>query len=132
VAGFVFWSLAKLYIISGRMVFLGLAFSAPISWECFLLGVPVAQLSMLFAFTPGSVGFLEAGWLAVLAAQGVASESVLTVLLGLRVTNFVFFPLILHLVGLVYRGRSRCKKPPPGSDGEVRSDAQRCREEKIG
>lgn len=102
-AGFVLWTLAKVVLMSGRLFLLSQAFPAHIGWEYFLIGVPVVQLGLLLAFTPGSLGFLDAAWFAVLSLQGVPSEAILTLLLSLRVTNYVFFPLMTLIVWGVYR-----------------------------
>lgn len=102
-AAFVGWSLLKVYVMAARMFFLSIAFSVPISWEVLLLGVPVVQLGLAFGITPGALGFLEASWFAVLAAQGVQGDAIVTLLLALRVTNFVFYPLISQ--GMLLLGR---------------------------
>jgi uncharacterized membrane protein YbhN (UPF0104 family) len=112
---FMMYTVCKLLLMSGRLFLLSHAFSVPISWEFFLLGVPVVQLALLFSFTPGSLGFLEIGWIAVLSLQGVSTDKILTLLLGLRVFNYLFFPLMTLVVWMVYR--------LAGSNGEMKGEA---------
>jgi uncharacterized membrane protein YbhN (UPF0104 family) len=81
-----------------RIWCLASSFSISIPFDTFLLGLPVVQLGLLLAFTPGSLGFLEAGWLAVLSFQGISQNEIFTFLLILRLANYLFFPMLTLLL----------------------------------
>jgi uncharacterized protein (TIRG00374 family) len=95
-------SMSRVILISLRILFLSIAFRIAMPWEILILGVPLVQISLLLSFTPGSLGFLEAGWYAVLSMQGVPHQDIWSLLLGLRVTNYLFFPLITFCVWVIY------------------------------
>lgn len=97
------WTIARTLAMSARLWCLSLAFGLPIGWEALLLGAPLVIISMLLAVTPGSLGFLDAGWLVVLTLQGVPTEATLTFLVALRLTNYIFLPLITLGLLAVYR-----------------------------
>jgi uncharacterized membrane protein YbhN (UPF0104 family) len=97
----------KTIMMSLRLLMLSLAFSVPIPLEDLLLGIAAVQLSLVLSFTPGAIGFLEAGWYAALSLQGVPHGATLTLLLGLRASNYLFFPVLTLVVWAVYRVRRK-------------------------
>jgi uncharacterized membrane protein YbhN (UPF0104 family) len=73
------------------------------------VGIPIAQLGLLLAVTPGALGALEAGWLGVLLLAGLPRQDIATFLIGQRAALFVFiFVLgaISYLGSLVFPFRS--------------------------
>lgn len=54
------------------------------------VGIPIAQLGLLLAVTPGAIGALEAGWLGVLLLAGLPRHDIATFLIGQRAALFVF------------------------------------------
>jgi uncharacterized protein (TIRG00374 family) len=106
-AAFVLWTMNKTIMMSLRLLMLSLAFSVPIPLEDLLLGIAAVQLSLVLSFTPGAIGFLEAGWYAALSLQGVPHGATLTLLLGLRASNYLFFPVLTLVVWAVYRVRRK-------------------------
>lgn len=107
------WTVARTLAMSARLYFLVLAFGLPISWEALLLGAPIVIVSMIISFTPGSLGFMDAGWLAVLTLQGVPVETTLTFLVALRVTNYIFLPLITLALKAASRRQAGGEPPLP-------------------
>jgi len=105
--GFVVLSLIKVFLMAGRMFFLSQAFSLPVPWELILVGIPLVQLGLGLGFTPGGIGFWEAGWFLVLTVEPIPAEVVASFLLAFRVTNFVFLPVITLAVGTSKRLLSR-------------------------
>lgn len=96
-------SLIKVFIMAGRIFFLGQAFSFPIPWELIVLGIPVVQLGLIIGVTPGGIGFLEGSWFIVFSIEQIPIEVVASFLLAFRITNFLFFPLITLLAGTLRR-----------------------------
>ncbi len=87
-----------------RYYFLCSALNIDISPATLFMGIPVAQLSLLIAFTPGSIGVLEAGWYAVLKwGSPLVSGDISVFILGQRIYWFLFIALIYLLVFLVAR-----------------------------
>lgn len=66
-------SLCKFACVVGSLVLFSLALRVPVPAELLLLGAPVAQVTYLFAFTPGGLGIFELGWFAILTFGGVAA-----------------------------------------------------------
>lgn len=64
------------------------------------VGIPIAQLGLLLAVTPGALGALEAGWFGVLALGRLPRQDIMTFLVGQRAALFVFV-LVLGLTSYV-------------------------------
>ncbi len=88
------WSVARVVSVTLRLYLMSLAFDLPVTWQTLLLGTPIIMVSAIVAITPGSLGFLDAGLLGVLALGGVSMADSLSFLLAFRLTNFLFMPLI--------------------------------------
>jgi len=54
------------------------------------MGVAVTQLALVFSVTPGSLGFLEGGWAAVLSVSGLTVGEFATFVIGRRAYVLVF------------------------------------------
>ncbi|MBL7200780.1 MAG: flippase-like domain-containing protein [Anaerolineae bacterium] len=61
------------------------------------VGIPIAQLGLLLAVTPGALGTLEAGWFGVLLLAGLPRQEIMTFLIGQRAALFVF----VFVLGLI-------------------------------
>jgi uncharacterized protein (TIRG00374 family) len=77
-------------LLSARLFFISQALQLDIPWYLFPMGVAVTQLAVVFAVTPGSLGFLEGGWAAVFAWAGLSLEQFATFVIGRRAYVLVF------------------------------------------
>jgi len=73
-----------------RIYFLTVALGLKIPLFVLIAGIPIAQLSLSMAVTPGALGILEGGWYAILAIAGIPQEDILTFLIGQRTYWFIF------------------------------------------
>ena len=79
------------YIILGlRLYWLTRALNLFIPWSVLMASLPVIQLSLIIAFTPGALGFREGGWYAVLGMRGFPQLEITTFLIGQRAYWFIF------------------------------------------
>ena len=81
------WSLAKYAFSCIRLICVAQAFGLEIEPLHFILGLPLAQLSYLLAFTPGGIGIQELGWAVILMLCGVPTPETVTFVVGLRVLS---------------------------------------------
>lgn len=102
-ASFSFFTTAKLYLMAMRMACLSMAFDLNIPWQVIILGIPMVQLGISTSFTPGSLGFLEASWFGVFYLIDFDTSSLPMLLIAIRFTNFLFFPLISIGAAFLYR-----------------------------
>jgi uncharacterized protein (TIRG00374 family) len=77
-------------LLSARLFFISQALQLDIPWYLFPMGVAVTQLAVVFAVTPGSLGFLEGGWAAVFAWAGLSLDQFATFVIGRRAYVLVF------------------------------------------
>lgn len=94
------WTLAKTILIPARLAVLSLAFGLALPWEGFFVGLPLVQAGLVVSITPGGLGFLDGGWLAVFALFGAAAAQVALMLLALRLLNYTLFPLLTLVLRL--------------------------------
>jgi uncharacterized protein (TIRG00374 family) len=85
-----FLTLMMYALLSVRLFFISEALHLEIPWYLFAMGVCVAQLALVFAITPGSLGFLEAGWGAVLGLAGLSQDQILIFVIARRAYMLVF------------------------------------------
>jgi uncharacterized protein (TIRG00374 family) len=85
-----FLTLVLYGLLSARLYFIGQALRLDIPWYLLAMGVSVTQLAVVFSVTPGSLGFLEGGWAAVLSVSGLSLEQFATFVLGRRAYVLVF------------------------------------------
>ena len=104
------FSLFKFGCTTGRLVLFALALNVPISPTLILLGTPVAQLTYLFAFTPGGLGIFEAGWLAILILGEVSRDHAMIFVVGQRILTVILVGLLAVLSQLLYMGRVYCAR----------------------
>jgi len=77
-------------LLSARLFFIAQALRLDIPWYLLAMGVSVTQLALVFSVTPGSLGFLEAGWAAVLGLAGLTQGQFLTFVIGRRAYVLIF------------------------------------------
>jgi uncharacterized protein (TIRG00374 family) len=77
-------------LVSARMYTIAQALHLEIPWYLMAMGACVTQLTLIFSVTPGSLGFLEAGWGAVLGLAGLSSGQIYTFLIGRRAFVLLF------------------------------------------
>jgi uncharacterized protein (TIRG00374 family) len=77
-------------LLAARLVFISRALRLDIPWYLLLMGVGITQLALVFSVTPGSLGFLEGGWAAVLGLSGLSLEDISVFLIGRRAYVLVF------------------------------------------
>jgi uncharacterized protein (TIRG00374 family) len=77
-------------LLGARLFFFAQALRLEIPWYLTFMGVAIAQLALVFAITPGSLGFLEGGWWAVFSLAGMSAEQFLTFVIGRRAFALVF------------------------------------------
>lgn len=88
-------------LLAARLVFMAEAFHLTIPWYLLAMSVCVTQLALIFAVTPGSLGFLEGGWAAVFALGGVPMEQFTVFVIGRRVF-FLIFTALMTLLAFVW------------------------------
>ncbi len=64
-----------------------------ISFTATFIGVALAQVSLLFAITPGGLGTSEAAWYIALAGADVTSETIVTFLVANRLFQTITMAL---------------------------------------
>jgi uncharacterized protein (TIRG00374 family) len=77
-------------LLSARLFFIAEALRLDIPWYLLAMGVCVTQLALIFSITPGSLGFLEGGWGAVLGLAGLTLEQFTFFVIGRRAFVLVF------------------------------------------
>lgn len=80
-------------LLSARTFLMSETMHLGIPWTLLMMGVSVTQLALIFSVTPGSLGFLEGGWAAVLSLAGLSHEQFLAFVIGRRVYVLVFTAL---------------------------------------
>jgi uncharacterized protein (TIRG00374 family) len=81
-------------LLSVRLLFIAEGLQLEIPGYLLAMGVCVTQLAVVFSVTPGSLGFLEGGWWAVLSLAGLTMDQFATFVIGRRA-----YVLIFTLVG---------------------------------
>ena len=77
-------------LLSARLFFIAQALRLDIPWYLLAMGISVTQLALVFSVTPGSLGFLEGGWAAVLGLAGLTLDQFTTFVIGRRALVLVF------------------------------------------
>jgi uncharacterized protein (TIRG00374 family) len=77
-------------LLSARLIYIANALRLEIPWYLLVMGVSVTQLALVFSVTPGSLGFLEGGWGAVLGLAGLSLEQFTFFVIGRRAFVLVF------------------------------------------
>jgi uncharacterized protein (TIRG00374 family) len=77
-------------LLSARLFFIAEALQLQIPWYLLAMGLSVTQLALIFSVTPGSLGFLEGGWAAVLGLAGYSLQQFTYFVIGRRAYVLVF------------------------------------------
>jgi len=77
-------------LLSARLILIANALKLEIPWYLLAMGVSVTQLALIFSVTPGSLGFLEGGWGAVLGLAGLSLDQFTIFVIGRRAFVLVF------------------------------------------
>jgi uncharacterized protein (TIRG00374 family) len=80
-------------LMSVRLFLIAQSLRLDIPWYLLAMGACVTQLTLMFSVTPGSLGFLEGGWAAVLALAGLSADQIVLFLIGRRAFVLVFTAL---------------------------------------
>jgi uncharacterized protein (TIRG00374 family) len=113
-------------LLSIRLVFIAEALHLDIPWYLLAMGVCVTQLALIFSVTPGSLGFLEGGWGAVLGLAGLSLEQFTTFVIGRRAFVLVFtlvntllaFVWIRESPAHLFRAVITASRQPPRDEGQ--------------
>ena len=90
-------TLAMYALLATRLFFIAQALRLDIPWYLLAMGLCVTQLAVVFSVTPGSLGFLEGGWAAVMGLAGLTTDQFLTFVIGRR-AYFLIFTLFSTLL----------------------------------
>ena len=96
------FSVIKFIFTAIRLTLLGLALHPPIMPQTIILGTPLAQISYVFAFTPGGLGIFEAGWFAILKLGDAPEASISIFLIGQRVLTAFSVILLAVFSYIIY------------------------------
>jgi uncharacterized protein (TIRG00374 family) len=88
-------------LLGARLFFIAQALRLDIPWYLLAMGLCVTQLAVVFSVTPGSLGFLEGGWAAVMGLAGLTSDQFLTFVIGRR-AYFLLFTLFSTLLAFAW------------------------------
>jgi uncharacterized membrane protein YbhN (UPF0104 family) len=94
-------TVVRYLFMTARFAAVSLAVGVAVPPLLVFVGIPIAQLGLLLAVTPGALGALEAGWLGVLLLAGLPRQDIATFLIGQRAALFAF---IFALGALSYLG----------------------------
>ncbi|MFC2030285.1 lysylphosphatidylglycerol synthase transmembrane domain-containing protein [Chloroflexota bacterium] len=77
-------------LLSMRLFLIAQALQLEIPAYLLVMGLCITQLAVVFAVTPGSLGFLEGGWAAVFTLAGLSREQFFVFVIGRRAFVLVF------------------------------------------
>ena len=85
-----------------RIYFIFLTLSIEIPLIFIFVSIPLVQISGVFAFTPGGLGILEAGWLILLKLLNISSADISIFLVGQRILIFISTLIITSITFIFY------------------------------
>lgn len=106
-------TIIRFIILSLRLFFLVLALNINMPFILILLGIPVSQLSLLFALTPGAIGILEGGWLGFLTISNINKDIIGNFLIGQRFYWIIFsilFLIIANIINIIIKNKGQNKR----------------------
>jgi uncharacterized protein (TIRG00374 family) len=77
-------------LLAARLILISHALRLDIPSHLLAMGACVTQLAVVFSVTPGSLGFLEGGWAAVLGLAGLTRDQFTFFVIGRRAYALVF------------------------------------------
>jgi uncharacterized protein (TIRG00374 family) len=89
-------TLVRFVLLTVQFYLISVALHLPFSFWQFWGAIPLVQLGLLVAITPGALGILEVGWLGVLALLGGAEADCNSFVVGQR----IFVSLFIFVMGL--------------------------------
>ena len=101
------WTIMKFLALALRAYLIVRALDLDISFEAILLSTPIAQASLILAFTPGGLGFNELGWYGALTILEVNATAIPPFLVGHRLFNYGFVLVLALIVQVVYMLHNR-------------------------
>jgi uncharacterized protein (TIRG00374 family) len=87
-------SVLRFLILILRLYLLNASLELGIPLPLLIAGIPIAQLTLALALTPGSLGFLEGGWYGILTIGGIGEIERSAFLIGQRVYWSIFIGII--------------------------------------
>lgn len=112
-------SLVRILIVGVRAWLVMIALGMDLSLVDTLLLVPVVQLTLLISFTPGGLGFYDAGWYGILLAMGISQGDALLFILVQRALITVSILLTVALTEIPFQLNKWLRRPAPGSSAEL-------------
>lgn len=98
------------YLLNTALLFfVARSIGLEISFHIILLTGAIMQLSQLLAITPGGLGVVEAGSASGLALAGVDGGEIAAFLVGQRIFQYAFFPILGAIIGLTILWRPNRK-----------------------
>jgi uncharacterized protein (TIRG00374 family) len=83
-------TLAMYFLLWARLYLISQALNLNIPAYLLAMGISITQLALIFSVTPGSLGFLEGGWAAVLGLGGLSVDQFSIFVIGRRAYVLVF------------------------------------------
>jgi uncharacterized membrane protein YbhN (UPF0104 family) len=96
-----FLTIFRFILLVIRLYLLNKSLELGIPLHLFIVGIPIAQMALAFAITPGAIGFLEGGWYAILTSGGISEIERSAFLIGQRVYLSLFIGIIFILTYLI-------------------------------
>jgi len=96
------WTVIKFLSLALRAYLVAQALDVDISFDAMLLSTPLAQASLILAFTPGGLGFNELGWYGAMTILEVDVKAIPPFLVGHRLFNYGFVLILALIVQVVY------------------------------
>jgi len=95
-------TLLRFFLLITRLYLLNESLELGIPLSLFVAGLPIAQLALALAITPGSLGFLEGGWYGVLTLGGIGEIERSAFLIAQRAYWSIFIGLIFLATYLLF------------------------------
>lgn len=95
-------SFTKFFFFATSAFFVFKALNLDINFIQVILAFPIAQLTLVFAITPGGLGILETGWFALLKLIGFSPININTFLIGYRAVLYIALVLITFINYLLF------------------------------
>jgi len=109
-------TLLRFLLLILRLYLLNESLGLGIPVALFIAGIPIAQLALALALTPGSLGFLEGGWYAVLTLGGIGEIERSAFLIGQRAYWSIFIGLIFLITYILFGIANYLRKEPKEYD----------------
>lgn len=116
------WLTIQRYIANVALLyFLAEAFGLDISFYTMLVAGPLMQLALIVGFTPGGLGFFEAGTAYALALGDVSSSEAAVFLVGQRAFQYTFFPIVAAISYLALLRPNRMQEAKGAAEATLRA-----------